>query len=68
MVCIDNTFSAKDSTKVRLDTFLALFDLLISHWLDFAPLICEILRKVDGVLPLIKYADILFFGTFIFLL
>ena len=54
MVCVDEAFSAENTAPIRLDSFLALFDLLLCHKFDLHPIIRIILRKVMRVLSLVQ--------------
>ena len=55
MVSIHKAFSTQHSGKVWLNSFLAFFNLLLSHELNFAPFICVVLREVEGVLSLVQW-------------
>ena len=52
MVRVNDTLSSS-FPKVWLQTFLTCLNLLVSHRLYLAPLVCEDMIIVDGVLPII---------------
>ena len=54
MMSVDYALSAQHTAPIRLDPLLAFFDLFIGHHFNFGPLVSEVLREVDRILPLIE--------------
>ena len=54
MVRVHEALPAQHSAPIRLNSFLALFDLLLSHKFDLHPIIGIVLREVVRVLPIVQ--------------